>query len=454
MIYTLPDRQPDTAYVDTWLWLPKSKVSVGVLKKSLVIPVTLRDGEMDYIRLWREGTHHIGVPRAKIPISSLDYPVVDLRPRSYESIDFGITSTLDSPGYHGQVAAYEDMVDAEGGILNMRCGGGKTVVMLHCIANWGVPTLIINDKTNILHQWKKEINLHLRHAGGVGWIQGPPKTWDWERPITLASLMTLARHAEEVPIDMSRYFGAVIWDEIHHLAATEFSKTADMFFGRRYGASATLERDDGSEMVYFWHVGNPTHVNLEQDLVPDVVFMRSPTTINMNSIEAYPQIHDKRGEIHTRKLAAYVSQQEQEIAFVREIIDEGVSRDRDILAITMSKDNADALHELYPGSGVLHGGVNPKERGPVLHSHKLTFATVDIAKEALNKKSLDVLIILTEFSSKNILQQAMGRIQRRLEGKKKPRVIVVWHVNIRPMYLMGKKLQSHFSKWAVEVEVR
>jgi len=43
MIYTLPVRDPEIGYRDTWLWLPKSKISVDVIKRSLVIPVMLRD---------------------------------------------------------------------------------------------------------------------------------------------------------------------------------------------------------------------------------------------------------------------------------------------------------------------------------------------------------------------------------------------------------------------------
>ena len=75
------------------------------------------------------------------------------------------------------------------------------------------------------------------------------------------------------------------------------------------------------------------------------------------------------------------------------------------------------------------------------------------AKEALDKETLDSLVILTEFSSENMLQQTVGRIQRFLRNKKSARVVVVWHVNIPPMAAMGNKLMGHFRKWGMKVRV-
>jgi superfamily II DNA or RNA helicase len=169
---------------------------------------------------------------------------------------------------------------------------------------------------------------------------------------------------------------------------------------------------------------------------------------------AFNACTDRRGEIHLTRLVHYVASRPEEIEFERSVIDEGVKRDRDIMAITLSVKHASMLHSLYPGSGVLHAGVDPDERLGILKNSKLTFATVSMAKEALNKQKLDSLIILTEFSNRNVLQQAVGRIQRFLKDKKKTKVIVIWHVNIGPMKRMGYKLMSHFRRWGMKVEVK
>jgi len=455
MIYTLPIRDPDIGYRDTWLWLPKKRISVEVIKNSLTVPVRVKD-DVVFMTLWRDAPHHLGVPREKIRIEDLPYPVVDLTPSSYEPVRFHSKVTLDhvQPDKDEQQRAFDAMVVADSGILNLACGKGKTVIALHHIAHRGVPALIINDKTHILQQWIQEINRFLVVPGELGWIQGHPSKWNWRCPIALASLKTLAMYADLVPPEMTSWFGTIVWDEIHHLSADEFSKTADMFYGARFGATATVERDDGGELLYLWHVGKVVHKNLNQDVIPTVTFLKSTTTPDFADPATYRACTDRTGEIHIHRLASHVGMRPEEIAFAREIIDEGLKRDRDILAITMSKDHAQLLHELYPDSGVLHQDVPPKKRLSILKNSRLTFATITMAQEALNKQKLDALIILTEFSSKNILQQSMGRIQRFLAGKKKTKVIVIWHVNVTPMRNMGYKLMNHFRKWGMKVEVQ
>jgi len=455
MIYTLPVRDPEIGYRDTWLWLPKSKISVDVIKRSLVIPVMLRD-EMTYLYLWKDSPNHLGVPREKIDPSDLPYPVIDLTPKSYKRIPFKSRITLDyiRPDKEDQKNAYRDLSASRSGILNLSCGKGKTVISLHHIAERQVPALVINDKVHILKQWMKEAKQFLEIPGEIGWIQGPPDKWTWDRPLVFASLTTLAKYVEFIPPAMACHFGGVYWDEIHHLSADSFSLTADAFFGDRFGMTATWERDDGSEMVYLWHVGKIVHSNLTQDVIPDVTFIRSPTILNMSDPEAFQAVTDKRGEIHIRKLSAYVGQLPEEVEFAKSVIDEGVKRGKDMLCVTLSKDHARLLHQHYYGSGILDADVKAEERLSTIQNKRLTFATVDMAKEALNKRSLDTLIILTEFSSKNMLQQAMGRIQRFLDDKGKTRVIVIYHHKIGPMKAMGRKLMSHFRKWGIKVRVK
>ncbi len=455
MIYTLPIRDPDVAYRDTWLWLPKKHISVDLIRNSLTIPVQVNN-DVVYMNLWKDSPSHLGIPREKINVSDLSYPVVDLTPSSYEKVGFRSRVVLDyvRPEKDDQKRAFEDLAATRSGILNLGCGIGKTVIAIHHIAHRDVPALIINDKTHILKQWIAEINKFLFVPDELGWIQGHPSKWNWKRPIALASLKTLAMYADQIPPEMATWFGTIIWDEIHHLSAEEFSKTADMFYGSRFGLTATVKREDGGELLYLWHVGDVVHKNLKQDVIPSVTFFKSYTKLDMDDPDTYNACTDRRGEVHLVRLIHHAAMRPEEIEFAKTIIDEGIKRDRDIMAITFSKDHADFMHSLYPGSGVLHASIDPDDRLGILRNSKLTFATVSMAKEALNKQKLDSLIILTEFSNKNVLQQAVGRIQRFLKDKKKTKVIVIWHVNIRPMKNMGYKLMGHFREWGMKVEVK
>ncbi len=162
------------------------------------------------------------------------------------------------------------------------------------------------------------------------------------------------------------------------------------------------------------------------------------------------------GQVHHRKLSAYVGLRQRELDLALEIVNEGLKKGRDIVAITMSKDHAQRLHELTPNSGVLHSGIKDiNERLRMLSEHKISYGTVDMLAEALNKKTLDSLIILTEFKSPKNAQQSTGRIQRLLLDKKKhAQVIVIFHVNIPPMKRLGFKLMQYFKQSGFQVKVR
>lgn len=450
---SLPIRDKDTAYVDTWLWLPKRHIPVDTLKGTFtIISQNSYTGNDKTVVLWRDAPNHLGVPRAKVNPAKLPYPVVDLRPRTYRRIGARSSLILDElyPEKDVQRQAYRKLQQSSGGILNLSCGAGKSPVLLHAAAYWDRPMLIINDKPHILDQWRGEIERFLRFDGGVGWVQGDPSTWKWEHPITLATLKTLAMHRDAVSLEMIRHFGVIIWDEIHRLASTEYCRTADIFLGNRYGATATVERPDGLQMVYLWHVGRPVYTNLEQEVTPKVVFLRSPTELNIYSADCC----DISGNVHLGKLRIAVAKQESEIRFVHKLVREAVDRDREALILSFSKDQIIALHEEFD-SGVLHAGITHKSRLSQLENNKIVFATNDLAKEALNKKDLDSLVFLNEVTSSITLTQAPGRIQRcNTDGtKKNAKVVVLWHVNVEPLYKMGFKMKRHFKEQGMEVTV-
>jgi superfamily II DNA or RNA helicase len=60
----------------------------------------------------------------------------------------------------------------------------------------------------------------------------------------------------------------------------------------------------------------------------------------------------------------------------------------------------------------------------ILRNGNPIFGTFQLAREGLNKPSLDTLYVVTPFSNSNDLQQSWGRIQRQFEGKKQPLVRV------------------------------
>lgn len=428
--------------------------------------ITLEDGKSLRIT----GDHEVLTPNGWVRAERLtvgDEVIVDgkLKPRykhleqhrpGYAALGLGVPTPVRiqsvSKGKMEQV--YDIVCDdphhnfVADGIVVHNCGKGKTVIMLHCLAKWGKPALIINDKVHILKQWKKEIARFLE-VPSVGWIQGGPKKWDWEgHPIVLASFKTLTTHHDKLPMGLSRRFGVVVWDEIHHLAAPDYSKTAHMFIGNRYGATATAKRPDGNQVVYYWHVGREVHVNKTQDLIPTVKIIRSKTTVD----ERHPDCLDVSGNVHAAKLGIHVGRQPEETELGLKLVQEARDKGRDLVAVSTSKEHSRRLHELVPDSGVIDADVDPDIRGDVLADHKVTFGTIHILSEAINKQSLDSLLLLMEFTSEIWMEQAVGRIQRLLDGKKEIRVVMIWHVNVPRLKKRGEEMMRLFREMGYKVK--
>lgn len=352
--------------------------------------------------------------------------------------------------------AYADLVTSDKGILNLACGRGKTIIFLHAAANWKEPLLVITGQEHILLQWKKAVKDFLEIDGEIGHIQGNPRKWNWKQPITLAMLKSLANHADKIPMELAKWPGRIVWDEIHHLSAPSYSRTAAVFWGKRYGASATVNRPDGAEIIYFNHVGPVVHQNLSQDIVPSVIFKRSHVEININDREVRKQCCSRTGDIHFRKAASYVGTLPEELKLCEDVVRRGVEKGRRMLVLSLSRDQTIAMHERFPDSGIVISG-NPrkaKDRLEVIANKKLIFATADLGREALDEARLDSLVILNEFSDDNLLQQAVGRVQRKLrEGTKAPsKVVIIFHVRVPSMRAMGANLKKHFRRWGIETE--
>jgi superfamily II DNA or RNA helicase len=77
------------------------------------------------------------------------------------------------------------------------------------------------------------------------------------------------------------------------------------------------------------------------------------------------------------------------------------------------------------------------------------FAVSKYGREGLDSPDLDTIITCEPMSSHNSLQQFMGRVLRKKEGKHRP-VIVFLEDDIGPMMGMCNTLRRHLREWAVD----
>ncbi len=137
-------------------------------------------------------------------------------------------------------------------ILQAPTGFGKTMVALDIIAQLGVKTLVVLHKTDLMTGWAEKID-QVFGLSDIGLVRGTKKTLG--PGIVLGMVQTLIRPDKLTDEEKAR-FGLIVFDEVHRMGATEFSRCVSMFPARlRLGLSATPNRIDGKEFVFEAHIG-------------------------------------------------------------------------------------------------------------------------------------------------------------------------------------------------------
>jgi superfamily II DNA or RNA helicase len=549
-------RDPDKGYIDSLLWVPKKHINVEGTKKALTFTF-LEQQNISILSLWKETEHHLLLPREFWDPKELEFPVVDARPSSFPSVKIPSNITLDflTPSETTQRDALTALLKARGGILQLACGKGKTVVALELASRLGTPTLVIVDNTHLLGQWREAILgngkdrkplLGLKPEE-VGLIQGD--VFDWKKPIVLATYQTLANKAESLPEEVRRWFGLIIWDEGHHIAAPTFARSADLFYGYRLALTATPTREDGLHIVYDFHIGKVIFKDLRQELRPRIYFLWTGLELDLEDEKTRLSACDKNGELHLSKLSTHFGQWEERLQFILTETKKAIDADRKVLVLSNSVDElinllsmwtaythkytevsmptekdvgenvppvsldpkqvkkimrmlpairtqlkdpglnsvkrqnllirqAELSHALHMNdvakkvetelnkrrraylkdllvhvgpsdAGLMIHRVKPKERAEMLRTKQVVFAVAKYGREGLDEQALDTVLVCEPYSSRNTLQQVMGRVLRKKTGKKTP-VVIFLEDNIGPIIGMCQKLRKHLREWPIE----
>jgi superfamily II DNA or RNA helicase len=445
-------KEPDKAYIADRLWLPRGGIRVEPVKRALEFTVNSQGGQTK-MQMWDESSNHILCPREFLPSSNYRhyrFPFVDLRPQ-FQRLHF---EDKIEPRNEEQQRAWRALAANDNGILNLGCGKGKTVLALKKIAQRGMPTLVVVPDGGILEQWKEAVLGNkvtgrppgLEFDGELGLIQGP--VFNWAKPLTLALVTTLWMRIQEgaIPEEMFRYFGLIVYDEVHGIGAPKFSLTATPFYGDRIGLTATVMREDGLDPIYRYHIGEPFYTDLVQDLVPRIYFQKTPVVIDYEKAKLDGQ------QTNVSVLRTILGRDYSANVYRYWAIKDALDAGRKILCLSHSKDQLRLFHALFPDSALIIAETERSERMGILRDSQICFAISRLGSVGVDDPSLDTLFWLTPFRSKNALQQSMGRIQRLLPDKKTPVMNVFEDWFTPTIKKMCAKLKSSLREWGYEYE--
>ena len=296
-----------------------------------------------------------------------------------------------------------------GGILEVPCGQGKTIMALKIISLLKKKTLIIVHKEFLMNQWIERIADFLPTAK-IGKIQGPQFDIA-EKDIVIGMVQTL--YDKEYAANAFSSFGLTIIDEVHRIGSEQFSKTLfKTITPYMLGISATVDRKDKLTRVLYMFIGNkiyskpredddPVCVRAIQYKVDDAVF--NETAIDFRGNPKYSTM--------ISKLCDYNRRSDFIVRVIGDLIIEEPEKQIMILGHNRSLLNYlyDAVvHRKIASVGFYIGGMK-QEKLQESETKQIVLATYAMAAEALDIKTLSTLVMITP---KTDIIQSVGRILR------------------------------------------
>lgn len=319
------------------------------------------------------------------------------------------------------VKAYMDHVkkndEGGGGLLELVCAAGKTVMSLHIISIIGKKTLVIVHKEFLMNQWIERIRQFLPTAR-VGKIQGQIVDIE-DKDIVIGMLQSLSM--KEYPATTFDSFGLTIIDEVHHISSEVFSCALFKLVTKyMLGLSATMNRKDGTTKIFKMFLGEVVYKGTRDE--QHSVVVRAIDYIS-NDEDFKTVVTDYRGQTQYSsmivKLCEFNHRSEFILKVLGDLLKESAEKNQkqQIMILAHNKSLLKYLYDAIEARQIATVGyyVGGMKEQALKESElkQVIIATYSMAAEALDIKTLTTLIMATP---KTDIEQAVGRILREKHG--------------------------------------
>uniref|UniRef100_A0A6C0HPX2 Helicase ATP-binding domain-containing protein n=1 Tax=viral metagenome TaxID=1070528 RepID=A0A6C0HPX2_9ZZZZ len=367
------------------------------------------------------------------PIQSPSFPVYTETehnihvPRFYGIEHYGLPDVINVPRgtdiklkFEGSLRDYQTDIVKEyikntstthggGGLLEIPCGEGKTVIALKILSELNKKTLVIVHKTFLGNQWIERINQFLPGAR-IGKLQGQINDIE-DKDIVIGMLQSLSM--KEYAEDEFKSFGLIIVDECHHISSEVFSRSLTKIITfYTLGLSATMQRKDGLSKVFKMFLGDI--VFSKQRDKTDTVLIKAIDYI-ANDSEFNKVIMDQRGNPAYSSMISKLCSFGPRSEFIISVIITELKNDplQQIIVLAHNRNVLEYIHDAIEHRkiatvGYYLGGMKEADLKSS-ELDKVIIATYAMAAEALDIKTLTTLLLVTP---KTDVVQAVGRILR------------------------------------------
>ncbi len=333
-----------------------------------------------------------------------------------------------------------------GGLISLKCGGGKTVLALHIISVLKCKTIVVVHKDFLMTQWRDRIQEFLPDAR-IGKIQ--QSTIDIEnKDIVLAMVQSLSM--KEYPENTFSSFGLSVFDECHHLGAEVFHKSM-IKVATKYslGLSATPDRKDGLRKVFEWYIGPIVYMTKDKNM--DYIETRIQEYYSEDP--DYCQSESMwNGKPCLPRMINNICSFKQRREFICELILQEYSLGRKILVLSDRREYLEStMCMINEGlekqcAGLYVGGMRPNDLRDSQECDVI-LGTFSMASEGMDIPKLNTIILA---SPKSDVVQSVGRILREKADKRvfHPLVIDIkdTHENLSVFHKQCAKRITYYKK--------